>query len=222
MLARNDAEIEAPDAAKCAGVSALRRGILVLKRTSRALFALAAVGLITLSAASSVRADRRYLNFDPDGRLAILDKEARVEAAKAAAIRNRLERNVVIQIILNAAADTGQDPALVLAVAMAESRLDPFVVSPMGAQGLMQLMPPTARRFGCTDPFDAYQNAKAGARYLGFLLNRYNGNVRLALAAYNAGPAPVDRLSDVPPIGETQAFVVKVTRFMDEIRLELP
>lgn len=174
------------------------------------------------SAESHAKTVPQYYNFDPDGRLALLEREAELESAKAAALHNRLDRNVVIQLVLKAAAAEGQDAALVLAVAMAESRLDPSVTSPMGAQGLMQLMPATARRFGCQNSFDAYQNARAGARYLGFLLNRYDGNVRLALAAYNAGPAPVDRLSDVPPIGETLAFVTRVTRYMDEIRLELP
>lgn len=182
-----------------------------------------AILLVPLVAADShARIAPQYYNFDPDGRLALLEREAELESAKAAALHNRLDRNVVIQLVLKAAAAEGQDAALVLAVAMAESRLDPYVTSPMGAQGLMQLMPATAKRFGCQNSFDAYQNARAGARYLSFLLNRYDGNVRLALAAYNAGPAPVDRLSDVPPIGETLAFVTKVMRYMDEIRLELP
>ncbi len=195
-----------------------------IRRTATRIVLITALLLATVSHAtvSHAKGEAQYYNFDPDGRLALLEREAELESAKAAALHNRLDRNVVIQLVLKAAAAEGQDAALVLAVAMAESRLDPSVTSPMGAQGLMQLMPATARRFGCQNSFDAYQNARAGARYLGFLLNRYDGNVRLALAAYNAGPAPVDRLSDVPPIGETLAFVTKVTRYMDEIRLELP
>jgi len=172
--------------------------------------------------ASGFSENAEYINFDPEGRLAILELEAEIAAARAAAQHQRMDRAMIIQIILQASAAEGQDPVLVIAVAMAESRLDPFAVSSRGAMGLMQLMPETARRFGCKNPFDVYQNAIGGARYLGFLLNRYDGNVRLALAAYNAGPAPVDRLADIPPFGETQIFVAKVLRYIDEIRLELP
>ncbi|MBZ0272837.1 lytic transglycosylase domain-containing protein, partial [bacterium] len=163
-----------------------------------------------------------YLNFDPAGRLGQLKQEARQSAQIAVARQAPVGRELVIQTIRQAAAAAGQDPIVVIAVAMAESRLDPFVTSPMGAQGLMQLMPATARRFGCDDPFDVYENAAAGARYLTFLLDRYGGDLTLALAAYNAGPAPVDRMQAIPPIGETQAFVAKVKRYIDELRLEMP
>ncbi|MCZ7582534.1 MAG: lytic transglycosylase domain-containing protein [Deltaproteobacteria bacterium] len=172
--------------------------------------------------AGAARETVEYMNFSPDGRIAILEREARVVGERAALRRQNMDRDMIVQIILQAAAQEGQDPALVLAVAMAESRLDPFAVSSQGATGLMQLMPATARRFGCRNLYDVYQNAAGGARYLGFLLNRYDGNTRLALAAYNAGPAPVDRLADIPPFGETQAFVQKVLRYHDEFRLELP
>jgi soluble lytic murein transglycosylase-like protein len=163
-----------------------------------------------------------YQNFDPNGRLATLEQEAEVSAAQAAVKQQRMDRDMIIQTIMQAAAQEGQDPALLLAIAMVESRLDPSSTSPRGAEGLMQLMPQTARRFGCRNSFDAYQNAVCGARYVGYLLNRYDGDLQLALAAYNAGPAPVDRLSEVPPIPQTQAFVQKVTQLIDVFRLELP
>ncbi|MCB9487918.1 MAG: lytic transglycosylase domain-containing protein [Deltaproteobacteria bacterium] len=163
-----------------------------------------------------------YLNFDPQGRFGLLEREAELAAARASAENERMDREMLMQIVLTAAAQVGIDPALLVAMAIAESRFDPYAVSPMGAQGLMQLMPATGRRFGCTDPFDPYQNARGGARYMLFLLERYAGNTRLAIAAYNSGPAPVDRLGDVPPIPETQAYVERVLRYMDEVRLELP
>jgi soluble lytic murein transglycosylase-like protein len=137
-------------------------------------------------------------------------------------MKQRVSRDMIIRIILQAAAEEGIDPALLLAMAMSESRLDPFVVSPRGARGIMQLMPETAKKWGCANSMDIYQNVKGGARYLKFLLARYDGSLRLAVAAYNAGPAPVDRLADIPPFGETQSYVAKVMRYMDEILLELP
>lgn len=112
---------------------------------------------------------------------------------------------------LTAAARRHQlDPDLLLAVAEAESGLRPDAVSPRGARGLMQLMPGTARRLGLTDAFDLDANADAGARYLKEQLDRFGGNVALALAAYNAGPGAVLRYRGIPPYRETRAFVSRV------------
>jgi soluble lytic murein transglycosylase-like protein len=174
---------------------------------------------LSLAGSNSSYKAVEYINFDPNGRLGTLQQET--EAAGAGKLQ-RMDRDVIIQTIIQAASEEGTDPVLVLAVAMAESRLDPRIISPRGAVGLMQLMPHTAKRFGCANPYNAYQNAACGARLLGFLLDRYNGNLPLALAAYNAGTAPVDRLAEIPPIGETQAFVQKVLQLVDEFRLELP
>jgi soluble lytic murein transglycosylase-like protein len=102
------------------------------------------------------------------------------------------------------------DPALLTAVAQVESSFDPTAVSPKGAQGLLQLMPATAARFGADDAFDVRQNVEAGARYLSWLLERYDGETELALAGYNAGEAAVDRYDGVPPYPETQAYVSRV------------
>lgn len=102
------------------------------------------------------------------------------------------------------------DPALVMAVIQAESAYNPGALSPKNAQGLMQLIPATAQRFGVKDPWNPLDNIKGGVAYLSWLLRRFSGNVELALAAYNAGEAAVDRHQGVPPYQETQAYVKKI------------
>lgn len=104
------------------------------------------------------------------------------------------------------------DPILVHAVAQAESGLDPAAVSPKGAMGLMQLMPATARDLGVTDPFDPIQSIDGGCRYLRAMLDRFDGDLRLALAAYNAGPNTVSATGRVPDFPETRSYVERVLR----------
>jgi hypothetical protein len=101
-------------------------------------------------------------------------------------------------------------PELVRAVIRQESAFDPFAVSVKGAQGLMQLMPGTARRFGVQDVFDPAENVLGGVKYLRHLLDRYEGDTRLALAAYNAGEGAVDRYKGVPPYAETRDYVQRI------------
>ncbi|MEZ5394847.1 MAG: lytic transglycosylase domain-containing protein [Bryobacterales bacterium] len=111
-------------------------------------------------------------------------------------------------------------PELVRAVIRQESAFDPFAVSVKGAQGLMQLMPETARRVGVQDVFDPAENVLGGVKYLRLLLDRYEGDTRLALAAYNAGEGAVDRYKGIPPYAETRDYVQRITgteRFVDEI-----
>jgi hypothetical protein len=110
------------------------------------------------------------------------------------------------------------DPVLLTAMAQVESAFGPTAVSPKGAQGLLQLMPATAARFGVKDAFDASQNIDGGARYLSWLLQRYDGRTELALAGYNAGEAAVDRYSAIPPFRETRDYVDKVLAHARRLR----
>jgi len=120
--------------------------------------------------------------------------------------------------IAQAAKDYGVEEAVVRAIIHAESAFNPTAMSRVGAQGLMQLMPATARRFGVADPFDAVQNIRGGVQYLAWLLKRFNGNVALAAAGYNAGEGAVDKYGGVPPYSETQRYVQRVGILADRYR----
>lgn len=104
----------------------------------------------------------------------------------------------------------GVDPALFSALIQQESGFNPKAVSPAGAQGLTQLMPKTGRSLGVTDPFDPKQNLEGGAKYLAQMLKEFNGDRKLALAAYNAGPGAVKRYGGIPPFSETQNYVKRI------------
>ncbi len=116
----------------------------------------------------------------------------------------------VEQIIAKVSEKYKLDPALLKAVVKVESGFNPLAVSSAGAMGLMQLMPRTAAALGVKDPFDVGENLDAGARYLKSMLDRYNGNVNLALAAYNAGPGAVQKYGGVPPYRETMDYLQRV------------
>jgi hypothetical protein len=113
-------------------------------------------------------------------------------------------------VIHEASATYGVSADLVKAVIQTESAFNPVAVSPVGALGLMQLMPVTAAYLGVADPFDPRQNVNGGVKYLSMLLDRFNGNVALALAGYNAGPTAVARHKGIPPFRETRGYVQKI------------
>ncbi len=113
-------------------------------------------------------------------------------------------------VIERVAKEENMDPDLIRAVVAVESDFNPKAVSSSGAMGLMQLMPQTAAIYNVEDPWDPYQNVKAGTRYLKHLLKQYNNDLRLALAAYNAGPTTVNNYGGVPPYSSTKRYISKV------------
>lgn len=124
----------------------------------------------------------------------------------------------LVPMIEAAAERAGVDPALVAAIARAESGFRADAGSAAGARGLMQLMPSTAAGLGVTDINDSEQNLNAGARYLRQMLDQFGGDTETALAAYNAGPGAVTRYGGVPPYSETQAYVPKVMEYYAQYR----
>ena len=147
-----------------------------------------------------------------------------VSVVRSDAHTGRLVRSVVVKakpadsdssdtrvrtLVEEAAKNHDVSPLLVDSVIQVESNYNPYATSPKGAQGLMQLMPATARRFGVTNSFDAKQNIEGGVRYLKFLQDTFKDD-RLAIAAYNAGEGAVTKYGDVPPYAETKSYVDKV------------
>ncbi|MCX7043754.1 MAG: lytic transglycosylase domain-containing protein [Gammaproteobacteria bacterium] len=133
----------------------------------------------------------------------------------------RLNTSAYSSEIRDAASRFGVDEYIVRAIIHAESAYRPNAISHAGAQGLMQLIPATASRFGVSDPFDPAQNISGGVKYLAWLMKRYSSNLTLVAAAYNAGEGAVDRNGGVPPYSETQRYVQRVGQLADRYRSAL-
>lgn len=154
------------------------------------------------------------------GNVTPLDRGCEADARAAVAHRGRTGdgpslpqgSRVPRAAIEQAAATAGITPDLLLSMVSVESGYDPTAVSPKGAAGLMQLMPATAEQFHVQNVFDYRENLRGGASYIRHLLDKFQGNLRLALAAYNAGEKKVDIYHGVPPYGETQAYVAAIIR----------
>ena len=174
-------------------------GKVVISNDSRSITAYRFFGNIR-EALFSIRSTPARLRVTPFGP-AVYDSGARVTARMPAFLSS---------LITDAARAHGVDPRLLTAVASAESAFDARAVSTAGACGLMQLMPETARFLGVANVFDPRENVFGGARYLRTLLDTFNGDLDLTLAAYNAGPGAVQKYGGVPPYAETRAYVKQV------------
>ncbi len=125
-------------------------------------------------------------------------------------VSSKAPKAQILSMIDKVAKKHGVDEKLVRALVRQESGFNPNATSHCGAMGLMQLMPATAKGLGVTEPYNPVQNVEGGVKYLKSMLNKYNGNVILALAAYNAGPGAVDKYDGVPPYKETQNYVKSI------------
>ena len=159
---------------------------------------------------------QRHYTDVPDNnryRLLVLSPQDRTASGDRYDFRLLAKATQYDSIIEHAAVSAALEPNLLRAVIVVESGFNSHAVSKRGAIGLMQLMPATASRYGVSNPYDARQNVHGGARYLKFLIDRYGHDVRLALAAYNAGEDAVERNGrQIPPFSETMAYVPRVLK----------
>jgi len=173
-----------------------------------------AVVILMATSAPSVFADARVYGYvGPTGLVSLtsVPTDERVTAVRTKARYHIGVADLELeQVVSHAAQQHHVQPALLLAVMKAESSFNPIAVSKAGAVGLMQLIPETAIRHGVRNLYDANENITGGAKHLRYLLDRFHGNIRLALAAYNAGERKVDRYGQIPPYKETQDYVKKV------------
>lgn len=164
--------------------------------------------------ALSAFADSAVTVVRPDPRTGKLVRTVVAPRAQAQPVSNENLNRMIDQI----SGEQGIEAPLVHSVIKAESNYSPTAVSPKGAQGIMQLIPATAKRFGVSNSFDPKENIQGGVRYLKFLLDYYHGDYPKTIAAYNAGEAAVDRYKGVPPFAETLNYVSRVARNLKAAR----
>ncbi len=185
-------------ASEAPGTGIKQQGRIVIRNDARSITAFRFFGNVH-EALLTLRSTRA-LRYTPFGD-AIYDSSARVVTPMPA---------YLAALLSDAATTHGVDPRLLAAVANQESRFNPRAVSAVGACGIMQIMPATARFLGITDVFDVRENVLGGARYLRTLLDTFHGDLDLTLAAYNAGPGAVQKYNGVPPYRETRAYIASV------------
>ena len=193
---------------------------------------LQALTLVVLIVWGSPAQAQLQVRYAPDGTMEITNRatgqSAQVRSATASNAQSLSENTTPRErlyddIIVEHARLNNVRPDLIRAVVKVESAFNPYARSPKGALGLMQLMPATARQLNVSNPFDPEQNIRGGSSYLRQLLDRYDNNEELALAAYNAGPGAVDKYGQtVPPYRETQHYVSKVTEIAGDEEAALP
>lgn len=187
-----------------------------IKRYSTALLALLFISAVSAPAARAVI----YKYVDENGVLHYTDSPGGTKVSRyqddrkrRRTVRKSTKRRssrAFNDIIYDKSRKYNIEPSLIRAVIETESGFDPTAVSKRGAKGLMQLMPNTAKSLGVYDPFNPEQNIEGGTKYLKYLLKRFDGDLKLALAAYNAGPAVVEKYRSVPPYSETRRYVKNV------------
>jgi len=156
------------------------------------------------------------------------EKEKEIRVSTKQSLKNKTLKTVptkksrVFYPIISAAADRyNVDPALVMAIIMAESGYNPFAISKRGAKGLMQLMPATADALGVEDPYDPEHNINGGVKYLKQLINQFQGNRQLAVAAYNAGSKKIEKYNGIPPSKTIRYYVKKVFEYYRHYKNEI-
>ncbi|MEF3193934.1 MAG: lytic transglycosylase domain-containing protein [Halothiobacillaceae bacterium] len=182
----------------------------------------AAADIYAFTDANGVRHITNVPHGDPRYKLIYKSRYTRPKgwSDSPSAERWRLNPSAYEDLIRATASQSGIDHALIRAIMHAESGFNPQAVSPKGAMGLMQLMPATAARFGVNDSFNPIENVRGGVAYLRFLLDLFKGDVRLAVAAYNAGEGAVQKFGGIPPYDETITYVARVMNLYGRYRAQ--